>query len=191
MTALEASIDSGTGPRQGSSLDEAPLIRGARAGDTRAFEALYRRHVGRVYGLCLRLTAKPETAEELTQDAFIRAWESLDGFRGDSAFGTWLYRLTANVVIDYQRKQRSWFSRFSSTEEDGFIEPWVEVSHGERRDLDKAIAKLPAGARTVFVLHDVEGWQHDEIAAHTGTAVGTCKAQLHRARKLLQEWLTR
>lgn len=190
MTILEQAIDKDMARLSEAPADEAPLVRGARAGDVRAFEALYRRHVGRVYGLCLRLTGKPETAEDLAQESFIRAWEKLDLFRGDSAFGTWLYRLSANVVIDYQRKQRSWFSRFVSTEDEGFVEPWTEVKHGLRRDLDAAIASLPPGARTVFVLHDVEGWQHDEIAARTGTAVGTCKAQLHRARKLLQEGLS-
>lgn len=189
MTVLESSLDTGICPETGASED-APLIRGARAGDTRAFEALYRRHVGRIYGLCLRLTATPELAEELTQETFIKAWQNLAGFRGDSAFSTWLFRLAANLVIDHQRKQRSWFSRFSSTDDEGFIEPWHEPVDGVRRDLEAAIAKLPSGARTVFVLHDVEGWQHDEIANHTGTAVGTCKAQLHRARKLLKEWLS-
>ncbi|MBI2380994.1 MAG: sigma-70 family RNA polymerase sigma factor [Gammaproteobacteria bacterium] len=170
---------------------EAPLIRGARAGDTKAFEQLYRLHVGRVYALCLRMTARTELAEDLTQDAFVKAWQSLDSFRGDSAFGTWLHRLAANVVIDHQRKQKSWFSRFSSTDDEDFVEPAApRESHGLRRDLDSAIAQLPPGARTVFVLHDVAGWQHDEIAERTGTAVGTCKAQLHRARKLLQEWLS-
>lgn len=173
-----------------TAVDDGPLVRSARDGDRRAFEALYRRHVGRVYGLCLRLTGHIANAEELTQDAFVRAWSSLDSYRGDAAFGTWLYRLTANVVIDHQRKQRSWFSRFSSIDDESFIEMGHEIAHGDRRDLEAAIAKLPKGARQVFVLHDIEGWQHDEIAEKTGTAVGTCKAQLHRARKLLQECLS-
>lgn len=184
---LEASLEL----PQGSVDDDAPLVRAAREGDKHAFEALYRRHVGRVYALCLRLTGHAANAEELTQDAFVRAWTRLEHFRGEALFATWLYRLTANVVIDHQRKQRSWFSRFSSMDDEGFIEPSHEIALGERRDLEAAIAKLPKGARQVFVLHDIEGWQHDEIAARTGTAVGTCKAQLHRARQLLQGWLVR
>lgn len=191
MTALMPSIESEPAAQAEARQAEAALIRGAKAGDTRAFEQLYRRHVGKVYALALRMTGKPELAEELAQDAFVKAWESLEAFRGDSAFGTWLYRLSANVVIDHQRKQKSWFSRFSSTEDEDYVEPAAPAAdHGTRRDLDAAIARLPSGARTVFVLHDVAGWQHEDIAVRTGTAVGTCKAQLHRARRLLQEWLS-
>jgi RNA polymerase sigma-70 factor, ECF subfamily len=173
--------------------DEAGLVRAAGAGDRRAFEALYRAHVGRVYALCLRLCAHVETAEELTQEAFVRAWQRLSGFRGDSAFGTWLHRLTVNVVLDHRRAQRPWYRRIANL--DDALEavesmPAPAATDSERHDLETAIRKLPPGARTVFVLHDIEGWQHDEIAARTGTAVGTSKAHLHRARSLLREWLS-
>jgi len=168
--------------------DETGLLRAANAGDRRAFETLYRRHVGRVYALCLRLTADPNTAEELTQDAFVRAWQRLAIFRGESRFATWLHRLTVNVVCDHQRRARPWRRFWSAITTDEA----QAVSFGPeaRLDLDAAIRKLPTRARMVFVLHDVEGWQHEEIAASTGTAVGTSKAHLHRARQLLKEWLS-
>jgi RNA polymerase sigma factor (sigma-70 family) len=171
--------------------DDAPLIDAARNGDRRAFESLYRMHVGRVYALCLRLTAHVETAEELTQEAFVRAWQRLGSFRGDSAFGTWLHRLTVNVVFDEQRSRRPWFRRLTSIDDADEVAALEHPgSSADRHDLESAIRRLPRGARTVFVLHDVEGWQHDEIASRGGIAVGTSKAHLHRARQLLKEWLS-
>lgn len=172
------------------------FVEAARTGDRRAFESLYTRHVGRVYAICLRLTANVQTAEELTQEAFVRAWQRLSSFRGDSAFATWLHRLTVNVVLDQQRAQRPWFRRMVAI--DGAIDDVIDVaserartvSNADQHDLESAIRRLPPAARTVFVLHDVEGWQHDEIAARTGTAIGTSKAHLHRARQLLREWLS-
>jgi RNA polymerase sigma-70 factor, ECF subfamily len=173
--------------------DEAQLIEAARAGESRCFEALYRMHVGRVYALCLRLTAHVETAEELTQEAFVRAWQRLASFRGDSAFATWLHRLTVNVVLDKWRSQRPWFRRLTSIDDDdgvGEIEQREPISDADHHDLESAIRRLPPGARTVFVLHDIEGWQHGEIASRGGIAVGTSKAHLYRARQLLKEWLS-
>jgi RNA polymerase sigma factor (sigma-70 family) len=150
-----------------------------------------------VYAICLRLTANVQTAEELTQEAFVRAWQRLSSFRGDSAFATWLHRLTVNVVLDQQRAQRPWFRRLIAIDDamDDAIDAVASeqartVSNADQHDLESAIRRLPPAARTVFVLHDVEGWQHDEIAARTGTAVGTSKAHLHRARQLLREWLS-
>ena len=143
--------------------------------------------------VCLRLTAHVETAEELTQEAFVRAWQRLSSFRGDSAFGTWLHRLTVNVVFDEQRSRRPWFRRMTSIDDDAevtAIEQPDPISNADHHDLESAIRRLPRGARTVFVLHDVEGWQHDEIASRGGIAVGTSKAHLHRARQLLKEWLS-
>ena len=173
------------------------FVEAARAGDRHAFEALYTRHVGRVYAICLRLTANVQTAEELTQEAFVRAWQRLSSFRGDSAFATWLHRLAVNVVLDQQRAQHSWFRRVVAIDDAMEVvasEQTRTVSNADRladrHDLESAIRRLPLAARTVFVLHDVEGWQHDEIAARTGTAVGTSKAHLHRARQLLREWLS-
>jgi len=172
---------------------EARTVRAAGAGDPRAFEALYRTHVGRVYALCLRLCAHAQTAEELTQEAFVRAWQRIGSFRGDSAFATWLHRLTINVVLDHRRSQKPWYRRLASYDDE--VEalattPAHVAAPMQRHDLESAIRKLPPRARTVFVLHDVEGWPHEEIAARTGTAVGTSKAQLHRARGLLREWLS-
>jgi RNA polymerase sigma-70 factor (ECF subfamily) len=169
--------------------DDNGLLRAAGAGDRHAFETLYRRHVGRVYALCLRLTAESHTAEELTQEAFVRAWQRLAKFRGDSQFSTWLHRLTVNVVCDHQRRARwrkFWIAAEADTDVADAPAFGVEIQH----DLDAAIHRLPERARTVFVLHDVEGWQHEEIAASTGTAIGTSKAHLHRARQLLREWLS-
>jgi RNA polymerase sigma factor (sigma-70 family) len=146
-----------------------------------------------VHALCLRLSAHAAIADELTQEAFVRAWQRLSTFRGDSAFSTWLHRLTVNVVFDHQRAQRPWLRRVASLDDE--VEnvaaiPARGIGAADQRDLENAISRLPRGARTVFVLHDVEGWQHDEIAARAGIAVGTSKAHLHRARKLLKEWLS-
>ena len=173
--------------RRATSVDiEAGWIARARAGDGAAFERLYRRHVDRVYGLCMRLTnGNVRQAEQHTQDAFVRAWEKLDSFRGTARFGTWLHRLTVNVVLGEKRQLKRWTSL-----EDTDLEPAsVRDQAGLRMDLEQAVARLPAGARTVLILHDVEGYKHSEIAEMTGIASGTSKAQLHRARKLVNEWM--
>lgn len=166
------------------------LVERACAGDESAFEALYRGNVGRVYGLCLRMLGEQPAAEELTQDVFVRAWEKLSLFRGDSAFSTWLHRLAVNVVLQHLRSRKRREARVRLTDDvtrlAGSTRP-AQVGH--RMDLERALDTLPAGARTVFVLHDIEGYKHAEIAHMTGTAVGTSKAQLHRARKLLREVL--
>jgi RNA polymerase sigma-70 factor (ECF subfamily) len=172
----------------------------AQEGDQAAFEQLYRDHVGRVYGLCLRMTADTGRAEELTQDVFLRAWTKLSTFRGDAAFSTWLHRLTVNVVLADKRSQGKRWALLKGTDE---LEPYEglaakagtmapeEAPKGVGMDLEQAIAALPDGARKVFVLYEIEGYRHEEIAEATGTAVGTSKAQLHRARKLLREALQR
>lgn len=176
--------------------EEASLVGKAQRGCVRAFEQLYRRHIGRVYGLCLRMAGNATEAEELTQEAFIRAWEKLNSFRGDGAFGTWLYRLTVNTVLTrYRRDLRrtAWeISRAdleSASEGTDLARGPQAPDPGLRIDLDAAIAALPVGARAVFVLHDVEGYGHEEIAEQTGIAVGTSKAHLHKARKLLREMI--
>lgn len=171
--------------------DVSELVSRARSGDDAAFEELYRQHAGRVYALCLRLSGDAVRARELTQDVFVRVWERLDTFRGESAFSSWLHRLAVNVALMAHRGEARRLRRVDVAEsiEDAPVparEPW-----GTDIDLERAIASLPAGARTVFVLHDVEGYQHDEIAALTGTAVGTSRAQLFRARRLLREMLER
>lgn len=170
-------------------------VTAAQAGDTRAFESLYREHVGMVYGLCLRMAANRTEAEQLTQDAFVRAWRKIGTFRGTGAFGAWLRRLTINVVIEHRRREARdphWLTADLDAEPGGFDlrrDPSRDTPVEIAIDLERAIGKLPTGARTVFVLHDVEGYRHDEIAAMTGTAVGTTKAQLHRARRLLRQAL--
>src|SRR5437660_529400 len=170
--------------------DSSDLIQRAQQGDQAAFEQLYRAHVGRVYALCLRLTADTVQAEELTQDAFVRAWERLASFRGESAFASWLYRLTVNVVFLSRRTTRRRERRVFATDDPGALErPGREPTPGLGMDLERAVAALPPRAREVFVLHDVEGYRHDEIAELTGIAVGTSKAQLFRARRLLRGML--
>lgn len=181
--------------------DANALIHRAQQGDQAAFAALYREHVGRVYALCLRLTADPARAEELTQDAFVRAWERLASFRGESAFSSWLYRLTVNVVWLDLRTTRRRVARVFTTDDPATLEgPGQSAGEASGKgpgalglslDLERAVAALPAGAREVFVLHDVEGYRHEEIAELTGIAVGTSKAQLFRARRLLREALRR
>ncbi|HMB69589.1 MAG TPA: RNA polymerase sigma factor [bacterium] len=169
----------------------AAAVERARAGDARAFRELYTRHSGRVYALCLRMLADPDAAEEATQDAFVRAWERLGSFEGRAAFSTWLHRLAVNVVLDRRRREK--VRPLDRRIPDG--DEAVERTGGRRVtpdaaiDLERAIAALPPGARTAFVLHDVEGYRHREIAEMTNTAEGTWKAQLHRARRLLREAL--
>lgn len=173
--------------------DPIDLIHRAQQGDQAAFEALYRAHAGRVYALCLRLTADAAQAEELTQDAFVRVWERLASFRGESAFSSWLFRLTVNVVLLRGRAARRRALRVFTTDDPAALEQPRSDSSGVGRaiDLERAVATLPPGAREVFVLHDVEGYRHEEIAQLAGIAVGTSKAQLFRARRLLREALSR
>lgn len=166
-------------------------VEAATAGDLAAFENLYRHHVGRIYALCLRMTGNASEAEEMTQEAFIRAWEKLDSFRGDSAFSSWLHRLTVNLVLASWRSAGRYRKRVVSIEDAGrWTEPEQRPTKGLAMDLERAIGELPRGARTVFVLHDVEGLKHREIAELTGLAVGTSKTQLHRARTLLRDALS-
>ncbi|HEV8264874.1 MAG TPA: RNA polymerase sigma factor [Gemmatimonadales bacterium] len=168
------------------------LVRRAQAGDQTAFRDLYHQLAGRVYALCLRLTGDAGAAEERTQDVFVRAWSKLRSFRGESAFSSWLHRLAVNVVMNerrttFRREQRVAPVAAPETLERGRGEPAVGVSI----DLERAIAALPEGAREVFVLYDIEGYSHAEIADLTGIAEGTSKAQLFRARRLLRENLDR
>jgi len=169
-----------------------PVIAGEEtAGGVDGFERIYREHVGRVFALCLRMTGDRRDAEELTQDVFVRAWEKLPTFRGESALGTWLHRVAVNAALERLRSDRRRAARVDPDEDAVRLAMARESSPDGRLDLETAIAALPPGARTVFVLHDVEGYRHEEIAALTGAAVGTMRAQLHRARKLLMEALGR
>lgn len=166
---------------------DSELVRRSRAGDLAAFEDLYRRHVDKVFGLCLRMVADRARAEDLTQEAFVRAWRKLASFRGRSAFGTWLHRLTVNVVLGELRSSRRREQPLAATPAESGAVTQPQADHGI--DLERAIASLPQQARTIFVLFDVEGYRHREIAAMTGLSEGTSKAHLHRARKLLREAL--
>lgn len=168
---------------------DATLVRRAAGGDAAAFEQLYRRHAGRVHGTILRLVGRDRArAEELTQDAFVQAWRKLGSFRFESAFATWLHRLGVNIALMDLRIRR---------DEDAMDDDELQAAAGgevpfcaaERGDLERAVAALPARARAVLVLHDVEGFKHEEISAELRMAVGSSKAQLHRARGLLRRML--
>lgn len=163
-------------------------VRLAVAGDALAFERIYRRHAARVHTLCRRMVM-PDEADDLTQEVFIRAWEKLSLFRGDSAFGTWLYRLAVNVILARRQRQAKYHERFGA-EVGGLESPASRDRPDLRMDVDAAIRTLPAGAREVFVLHDIEGYKHEEIADLLGVSSGTSKSQLHRARMSLRQYLT-
>ena len=166
------------------------LVRSAASGDARAYEQLYRKHVGRVYGLCLRMTRDRGEAEEMVQEVFVRVWEKLGSFRGGSAFSTWLHRVAVNTVIERLRVQTRWRDRHdAAADPDDIPVSSFARLEGADIDLERAISRLPLRARMVFLLHDVEGHKHREIAKLTGLAVGTCKAHLHRARQLLRTML--
>ncbi|MBT8103209.1 MAG: sigma-70 family RNA polymerase sigma factor [Gammaproteobacteria bacterium] len=171
-----------------AAADEAAWIRRAQRSDARAFEALYRLHLDKVYGLCLRMTGNVSEAEDCTQEAFIQAWSKMGKFRGDSAFATWLHRIAVNAVLGRMRKSKREQDRIQAVAD--VSKPALETGDtGELRDLSEAIDRLPAGARHVFVLHAVYGYSHNEAGSMLGIAAGTSKAQLHRARKLLVQQL--
>jgi RNA polymerase sigma-70 factor (ECF subfamily) len=181
MDDTAPAVDSPSRPVPADAVDVAL----AQSGDQQAFERLYRVHVGRVYGLALRM-AGAGPAEELTQDVFVRAWEKLSSFRGEAAFATWLHRLAVNLLLSERSRVGRERARLH---EDAAA---LDRHHARREtpeaamDLDTAIGRLPEGARQIFVLHDVEGYKHEEIGKMLGIAVGTSKAQLHRARMLLR-----
>jgi len=164
--------------------DELNWVRLAQGADTSAFEKLYRANVDRVFGLCLRMTGNVSEAEDCVQEAVIQAWNKLDKFRDDSAFGTWMHRVEVNVILDQMRKARREQDRIRAVSD---VAPPMETlaDDGELRDLEQAINELPSGARHVFVLHAVYGYSHGETGDMLGIAEGTSKAQLNRARRLL------
>jgi RNA polymerase sigma-70 factor (ECF subfamily) len=169
--------------------DEA-LVAAARGGDMRAFERLYRLHSGKVMGLCLRMTRRHDVAEDCVQQTFIRAWRSLAAFEGRSAFGTWLHRIAVNEVLTYARNHATRSESDDDAVADAEAYPAGDVKvhdAGEVMDVEHALSTLPAGARHVVVLQAVYGYSHEEVADMLGIAVGTCKAQLHRGRRLLRE----
>ncbi|MGD8278754.1 MAG: RNA polymerase sigma factor [Gemmatimonadota bacterium] len=165
--------------------DDAVDVALAQSGDQQAFERLYRTHVGRVYALAGRMLGA-EPAEEATQDAFVRAWEKLGTFRGDAAFGTWLHRLAVNLFLSQRTRRSRERARFEPGDDTIERRSARPTRPEVKMDFEMALGRLPDGAREVFVLHDVEGYKHHEIAELLGVAVGTSKAQLHRARMLLR-----
>jgi RNA polymerase sigma-70 factor (ECF subfamily) len=162
----------------------------AAAGDPRAFERLYRGHVARIHSLARRMAGDDE-AGDLTQMTFVRAWQKLGTFRGESKFGTWLHRVAINVILGRRASIKVERARRHDGEEIFETLPARPAGTEHRLDFDAAIGRLPSGARQIFVLHDVEGFKHEEIARMLKVNVGTSKAQLHRARMLLRTHLER
>ena len=167
----------------------------AAGGDRKAFERLYRSHVNRVFTLCTRMCGSRVRGEELTQDVFVRAWEKLPQFRGDAQFSTWIHRVAVNIVLTDRKNEARNRKRMVEDESDDGETPLQKASvtpgYGDRMDITAAMEQLPKGARQIFVLHDIEGYKHEEIAEMCGITAGGSKAQLHRARLLLREALTR
>ncbi len=183
-----ARVDSQSHPSPG--IQE--WVREAQRGDAQAYEAVYRACVGRVYSLCLRMVGSAPEAEELTQDVFVRAWQRLETYRGDSRFTTWLHRLAVNVVLQHRRTQGRRWARETLTDDPAkFGHAAGRATPATRIDLERAIETLPPKAQEVLILRDVEGYKYREVAELTGVAVGTVKAQVHRARRMVQEALER
>jgi len=191
LAALSAAGLVGTMPEavteQGEG-DEQVFLARARQADQAAFAELYRLHVGRVYGLCLRMTGNASEAEDCTQEAFIQAWRMLDRFRGDSAFSTWMHRVAVNTVLGRMRKERREQDRLKAVS-DMQVQEQTSGDSANMEDLQQAVDQLPSGARHVFVLHAVYGYSHEETGDMLGIASGTSKAQLHRAKRLLAQQL--
>ncbi|MDY0109766.1 MAG: RNA polymerase sigma factor [Candidatus Krumholzibacteria bacterium] len=176
-------------------LRETDLVAAASRGDQDAFEQIYRRHVDRVHALCLRWCGDPDQAEQLVQAAFVQAWRHLPGFRGQSGLGTWLHRLAVNLVLDWQRARARRARRELTTDplaelpSLAALDAGLDNRDGDRLDLERAIAMLPDSARTIFVLHEVEGYSVREVSRLLRIAEGTVKTQLFRARRRLREVL--
>ena len=184
-------------PAAPRAASETQLVARAQRGDEEAFAALFEMHKRRVYSLCLRMTGNTAEAEDLTQEAFLQLFRKISTFRGESAFSTWLHRLSVNVVLMHLRKKG--LQQVSLDEVDSSQDEPVKRDYGDndrrlmgsvdRISLTRAIAELPPGYRTVFVLHDVEGYEHNEIAEIMKCSVGNSKSQLHKARMKLRDWL--
>jgi len=183
--------------RQGNELNEAEAIERAKQGDAQAFQALYDKHKRRVYSLCLRMTANTAEAEDLTQEAFLQLYRKIATFRGESAFSTWLHRLSVNVVLMHLRKKSLPVVSLEETtqgeedtpKKDFGADDLALAGSIDRLQLQKAVDDLPPGYRTIFVLHDVEGYEHNEIATIVGCSIGNSKSQLHKARMKLRDLL--
>jgi RNA polymerase sigma-70 factor (ECF subfamily) len=194
LDADKVTQDENIDPAKISSSTDFELAQSAARGDMAAFEEIYQRHHRRVYSICLRMLQNAYEAEDLTQDVFIQLYRKIGSFRGDSAFTTWLHRMTVNQVLMHFRKRTV---KFEKTTEEG--ETPVQVVPGtespskmpivDKIALENAIDQLPAGYKNVFMLHDVEGFEHEEVAKILGCSVGTSKSQLHKARLKLQKLL--
>jgi len=171
--------------------EESQLVIRSQNGDQVAYEKLYKANIGKVYALCLRLSGQKELAEDLTQESFIRAWQKIGSFRGESKFSSWLFRLSSNVVIGHLRKHSKW--QIDSLDEAGSYETtqWDQTQNHDRpfglqQEIDKALRCLSDYARVVLIMHEYLGYKHTEISEITGMAVGTSKTHLHRARNTLR-----
>ena len=189
-------VKPGSQPAAGARTEELALVERARNGDLAAFETIYRTHAGRLYSVAYRMLGNATDAEDMLQDVFLSAHRKLDSFRGESALGTWLYRLATNLCLDHLRSRAARAGQMTSALDD---EPALADS-GSRKlaertvtkmDLERAVAQLPEGCRTAFVLHDVEGLEHREVAEVLGIAEGTSKSQVHKARLRLRAILGR
>ncbi|MFN0120376.1 MAG: RNA polymerase sigma factor [Blastocatellia bacterium] len=192
IVTVEAIREAGTAP-----VSDFELAQASAGGRMEAFEELYQRHHRRVYSLCLRMLSNPTEAEDMSQEVFVQLYRKIGSFRGESAFTTWLHRMTVNQVLMHFRKKGV---KLEQTTEEGdelnsVVQAGTEKPHAmpvlDRIGLDRAIAQLSPGYRTVFVLHDVEGFEHEEIARSLGISVGTSKSQLHKARLRLRDLLNR
>jgi RNA polymerase sigma-70 factor (ECF subfamily) len=185
--------------RQTTEFNETDAIERAKQGDAEAFQALYDRHKRRVYSLCLRMTANTAEAEDLAQEAFLQLYRKIATFRGESAFSTWLHRLSVNVVLMHLRKKSLPVVSLEETTQGVGEEDIPKKDFGaddvalagsiDRLQLQRAVDSLPPGYRTIFVLHDIEGYEHNEIAGIVGCSIGNSKSQLHKARMKLRDLL--
>ena len=194
--ATSKGIEQAAGPAAGARSADLDLVERCRRGELGAFEQLYRAHAGRLYGLALRMLGNPSEAEDQLQEVFLSAHRKLDSFRGDSALGTWLYRLATNQILDHVRSRAARTRQLTdglddaSTLADGSGHRLADRAIS-RIDLERAVAELPEGCRTAFILHDVQGLEHREIAEVLGIAEGTSKSQVHKARLRLRAMLAR
>jgi RNA polymerase sigma-70 factor (ECF subfamily) len=172
-----------------ASKSEMDLIKAVQDGNKQAYHLLYQQYIGQVYGLCYRLTAEKSMAEDAAQEVFIQLWRKIGNYQGDSKFSTWLHTVTSNITISYLRKQRGWLYRMTNFEDSSAANELAEES-SSTVDIESYILRLPERARLVFVLHAIEGYRHEEIATMTNMAVGSSKSQFHRAKQLLQEWMS-
>ena len=194
MAASKVTVHPSAAPPAGHVADLA-LVERCRTGDLGAFEEIYRAHSGRLYSLALRMVGSPADAEDLLQEIFLSAHRKLEGYRGEAALGTWLYRLATNQCLDYLRSRAAKTSQVTGTIDDEIgLSDVGSRNLGERTvakmDLERALAQLPEGARAAFVLHDVEGLEHREVAQALGVAEGTSKSQVHKARLKLRALLS-